>query len=129
MIKEYSFNDVLLAEKGKLASRIQMIDALLGDMQLPIKQDTKTPPKIEIPEGYDNNLTWEGKTLFIINKSGSVYSSEIVDEISKYEESQDKKGIAKSISQVLVKLKKANKIITPVVTGRKFKYEINRLIE
>ena len=125
MINEYNFNDVLFAEKDKLLSRIQTIDILLGGSQKTIKQNTKTKPQIEIPESYNSNLTWESKCLFVINKNISSYSSEIVNEISKYEENPDKKKIAKSISQALVKLKKANKIKTPITTGRKLNYEIN----
>lgn len=125
MINEYNFNDVLFAEKNRLLCRIQTIDILLGENLKPIKQDTKTKTQIEIPGSYNPNLTWESKCLFVINKNVSVYSAEIVDQLSKFEDNPDKKKIAKSISQALVKLKKANKIKTPITTGRKLNYEIN----
>lgn len=76
-----------------------------------------------IPSSYDNELTWNQKILFIVNKQKNAFVSDIVAEMIKLGAKQDKIFLTKRVSVLASNMKK-KKILGAKAVGKKFKFFI-----
>lgn len=126
--------DSLLHERSEHQAKIDAIDILLKDSVVRVESPEQhvssflkeLQPGIAIPSEYEPNLIWDDKVLYMLNKLGTAYSIDIINEISDEEPNIEEKKLDNGVNQALNKLKNLGTIKVIGNSGRKFKYAINK---